>query len=157
MSNITGSIWSTCPNPHASCLSITCQSVKRQSELVVAEENHILFGSALLCARAMSKQIKKLCEHNFSVEKIDFSVSNVWSNDTCPIIREKREMSQIRHWLELKLFPATVPDYMPVTFIEQIPTKGQFLWNLRKKSKQRILPEQMNQCQKVVMNVKILH
>ena len=29
------------------------------------------------------------------MEKIDFSVLNVWSNDTCPIIREKREMSKM--------------------------------------------------------------
>ena len=50
----------------------------------------------------LSKQIKKLCEHGievlflFGVEKIDFSVSNVWSNDTCPIIRQKkREMSKM--------------------------------------------------------------
>ena len=38
---------------------------------------------------------KTMWTHNFSVEKIDFSVSNVWSNDTCPIIREKREMSKM--------------------------------------------------------------
>ena len=37
------------------------------------------------CLRTLSKQIKKLCEHDFSVEKIDFAVSNVWSSDTCPI------------------------------------------------------------------------
>ena len=38
------------------------------------------------------------------------------------------------------------------------PHKGPiFVKFAQKKSKQRILPEQMNQCQKVVMNVKILH
>ena len=35
--------------------------------------------------RTLSKQIKKLCEHDYSVEKIDFAVSNVWSSDTCSI------------------------------------------------------------------------
>lgn len=75
MSNITGSIWSTCPNPHASCLSITCQSFSRREKTIFYSRS------------ALSKQIKKLCEaeSNFSEEKIDFGVSNVWSSDTCPM------------------------------------------------------------------------
>ena len=67
---------------------------------------------------------KTMWTHNFSVEKIDFSVSNVWSNDTCPIIREKREMSkmpltheqihvilaikQIKHWKLIKEIPCVM-------------------------------------------------
>ena len=41
-------------------------------------------GSLLWKVISVSKQIKKLCEHD-SVEKIDFAVSNVWSSDTCSI------------------------------------------------------------------------
>lgn len=46
-------------------------------------ENHILFG------HCVSKQIKKLCEHtirpSLAATKLISVVSNVWSNDTCPI------------------------------------------------------------------------